>query len=264
MHGRMGTSQDRIAAGPRQAIALLRDIAGHAGRGGGVTAFFAAASAVLEGVGLALIVPLLGIVTQPAVGAARSGRFERAADHGFALLGVETQIGRLALLMLALGLVVATRAIVFAIRDLRVARLQIGFAEALRLRIAERLAAASWPQLMRLRHARITQLMAEAQSVGAAASMLLRIAVGAAMLVVLTILVTALAPLLMLVVLALLAVIGVVMLPLVQGAYGLGADMTRGASSLMDTTSQFLGGLKLAIGQNLQPAFLSEFRRTID
>jgi ATP-binding cassette subfamily C protein len=166
--------------------------------------------------------------------------------------------------MLALGLVVATRAIVFAIRDLRVARLQIGFAEALRLRIAERLAAASWPQLMRLRHARITQLMVEAQSVGAAANMLLRIAVGAAMLVVLTILVTALAPLLMVVVLALMAVIGVVMLPLVQGAHGLGADMTRGAFSLMDTTSQFLGGLKLAIGQNLQPAFLSEFRRTID
>ena len=264
MHGRMATSQDRIAAGPRQALSLLRDIAGHAGRGGGVTAFFVAASAVLEGAGLALIVPVLGIVTQPTAGTATSGRLERAADHGFALLGVETQIGRLALLMLALGLVVATRAIVFAIRDLRVARLQIGFAEALRLRIAERLAAASWPQLMRLRHARITQLMAEAQSVGAAASMLLRIAVGAAMLVVLTILVTALAPLLMLVVLALLAVIGVVMLPLVQGAYGLGADMTRGASSLMDTTSQFLGGLKLAIGQNLQPAFLSEFRRTVD
>jgi len=38
MHGRMGTSQDRIAAGPRQALSLLRDIAGHAGRGGGVTA----------------------------------------------------------------------------------------------------------------------------------------------------------------------------------------------------------------------------------
>ena len=264
MHGRMGTSQDRIAAGPRQALSLLRDIAGHAGRGGGVTAFFVAASAVLEGVGLALIVPLLGIVTQPAVGTAPSGRFERGADHAFALLGVETQIGRLALLMLALGLVVATRAVVFAIRDLRVARLQIGFAETLRLRIAERLAAASWPQLMRLRHARITQLMVEAQSVGAAANMLLRIAVGAAMLVVLTILVTALAPLLMVVVLALMAVIGVVMLPLVQGAYNLGADMTRGAFSLMDTTSQFLGGLKLAIGQNLQPAFLSEFRRTID
>ncbi|HEX6840084.1 MAG TPA: hypothetical protein VF113_01100, partial [Stellaceae bacterium] len=180
------------------------------------------------------------------------------------LLGVETQIGRLALLMLALGLVAATRAVVFAIRDIRVARLQIGFSESLRLRVAERLAAASWPQLTRLRHARIAQLMAETQGVGAAANMLLRIAAGAAMLVVLTILVTALAPLLMAVVLALVAVIGVMMFPLVQSAYGLGTDMTRGGFSLMDTTSQFLGGLKLAIGQDLQPAFLSEFRRTID
>jgi ATP-binding cassette, subfamily C, bacterial len=264
MHGRMGTSQDRIAGGGRQALALLRDIAFHAGRGGVVTAAFVAAGAVLEGVGLALIVPLLGIVISPAAPTAPSGRFERAADQAFALLGVETQIGRLTVLLLVLGFVVATRAAVFAIRDLRVARLQIGFAESLRLRLAERLAAASWPQLMRLRYARITQLMSETQGVGGAANMLLRIAVGAAMLVVLTILVTALSPLLMLVVLILLAALGVMMLPLIRRAHGLGADMARGNFSLMDTTAQFLGGLKLAIGQNLQPAFLSEFRRTVD
>jgi len=264
MHGRMGTSQDRIAGGGRQALALLRDIAFHAGRGGVVTAAFVAAGAVLEGVGLALIVPLLGVVISPAAPTAPSGRFERAADQAFALLGVETQIGRLTVLLLVLGFVVATRAAVFAIRDLRVARLQIGFAESLRLRLAERLAAASWPQLMRLRYARITQLMSETQGVGGAANMLLRIAVGAAMLVVLTILVTALSPLLMLVVLILLAALGVMMLPLIRRAHGLGADMARGNFSLMDTTAQFLGGLKLAIGQNLQPAFLSEFRRTVD
>jgi ATP-binding cassette subfamily C protein len=260
----MGTSQDRIAGGGRQALALLRDIAFHAGRGGVVTAAFVAAGAVLEGVGLALIVPLLGIVISPAAPTAPSGRFERAADQAFALLGVETQIGRLTVLLVVLGFVVATRAAVFAIRDLRVARLQIGFAESLRLRLAERLAAASWPQLMRLRYARITQLMSETQGVGGAANMLLRIAVGAAMLVVLTILVTALSPLLMLVVLILLAALGVMMLPLIRRAHGLGADMARGNFSLMDTTAQFLGGLKLAIGQNLQPAFLSEFRRTVD
>ena len=264
MHGRMGTSQDRIAGGGRQALALLRDIAFHAGRGGVVTAAFVAAGAVLEGVGLALIVPLLGIVISPAAPTAPSGRFERAADQAFALLGVEAQIGRLTVLLLVLGFVVATRAAVFAIRDLRVARLQIGFAESLRLRLAERLAAASWPQLMRLRYARITQLMSETQGVGGAANMLLRIAVGAAMLVVLTILVTALSPLLMLVVLILLAALGVMMLPLIRRAHGLGADMARGNFSLMDTTAQFLGGLKLAIGQNLQPAFLSEFRRTVE
>ena len=261
MQGRIGISQDRIAGGGREAIDLLRDIAGYAGRGGIATAVFVAASAILEGVGLALIVPLLGIVIAPA---APSGRLERAADHAFALFGVESQLGRLALLMLALGVVVAARAAVFAIRDLRVARLQIGFAETLRLRLAERLAAASWPQLMRLRHARITQLMTEAQSVGAAASFVLRSAVGATVLLVLTVLVTALAPLLMLLVLVFLAALAGLGLPLVRRAYGLATEVTRGIVSLMNTTTQFLGGLKLAIGQNLQPAFLSEFRRTTD
>ena len=264
MHGRMGPSQERVAGGPRQALTLLRDVARYAGRGGIVTAAFVAASALLEGIGLALIVPLLGVVMPRASSTAPAGRLERMADHVFALLGVDAQISRLTLLVLAFGLVMATRAAVFAIRDLRVARLQIGFAENLRLRIAALLAAASWPQLMRLRHARVTQLMTEMQGVGVATTTLLRIAVGVAMLAVLTSLVTALAPLLILVVLALLAALGVVLLPLVARAYGLGSEMARGNASLMDTTTQFLGGLKLAIGQNLQPAFLMEFRRTLD
>jgi ATP-binding cassette subfamily C protein len=117
---------------------------------------------------------------------------------------------------------------------------------------------------MRLRYARVTQLMGEMQGVGTAVNALLRIAVGAAMLVVLGVLVTALAPVLMIVVIAVLAVLAVLMVPLVRRAYGLGVEMGRGNFALMDTTTQFLGGLKLAIGQNLQPAFLAEFRRTLE
>jgi ATP-binding cassette subfamily C protein len=261
MHGRMGKTRDRIAGG-REASALLRAIAGYAGRGGYITAAFVAAGAVLEAVGLALIVPLLGVVVATS---APSGRLERAAMAAFAALGVETASGRLTLLVCVFGLVVATRAAVFAVRDVRVATLQIGFAEGLRLRLAERLAAASWQQLVRLRHARVTQLMgAEIQSVGAAASILLRAAVAAAMLAAQALLLVVLAPFLIFAVFAVFAVLAVIFVPLVPRAYGVGASITRGNLSLIDTTSQFLGGLKLAIGQNLQPAFLSEFRRTLD
>jgi ATP-binding cassette subfamily C protein len=258
----MGRTQDRIAGGGRGASALLRDIVAYAGRGGIVTVAFVAAGALLEGVGLALIVPLLGVVIAPP---APSGRLEQAAAHAFAAFGIETPIGRLTALVFALGLVVATRAAVLAVRDVRVARLQVGFAETVRLRLAERLAAASWEQVMRLRYARITQLMsAEIQSIGASASILLRGAVAAAMLVVQMLLLFLLAPLLTLVVVAGLGAAASTMLPLVGRAYRLGAQVTRGNLTLIDTTSQFLGGLKLAIGQNLQPAFLREFRRTVD
>src|SRR3569833_3357746 len=94
------------------------------------------------------------------------------------------------------------------------------------------------------------------------AKLLLRGAVSAAMLAVQAILLVALAPLLTLVVVAVLAGGAGIMLPLVGRAYGLGVHVMRGNLTLIDTTSQFLSGLKLAIGQNLQPAFLSEFRRT--
>ncbi|HXD43925.1 MAG TPA: ABC transporter ATP-binding protein [Pseudolabrys sp.] len=262
MHGRMGRAQDRIAGGGREAAALLRDIAAFAGRGGIATALAVAAGALLEGIGLALIVPLIGVVIAPS---APSGRLERIAAAVFAEVGIDTAQGRLILLVVALGVVVAARAAVSAVRDVRVATLQVGFSEGLRLRLARRLAAAPWESLTRLRYARITQLMgAEVQSIGAAAGILLRTAVAAAMLAAQAVLLLSLAPLLMFAVFAVLAAGAIVLVPLVRRAYGVGVGVTRGNLSLIDTTSQFLGGLKLAIGQNLQPAFLSEFGRTLN
>lgn len=262
MHGRMGRAQDRIAGAWGETSALVRDIAAFAGRGGVVTLGLVAAGAMLEGVGLALIVPLIGIVvTSPAP----SGRLERMAAAVFSALGIETAPGRLALLIAALGLVVAARAAIGAARDVRVAKLQIGYSESLRLRLARRLAAADWQQLLHLRYARITQMMgAEIQSIGAATGLLLRAVVAGAILAAQAVLLLLLAPGLTLAGLAVLGGATAILVPLVRRAYDVGVSVTRGNLSLIDTTSQFLGGLKLAIGQNLQPAFLSEFHRTLD
>lgn len=124
-------------------VALLRDLAAYGGRGGALTAAYVAAGALLEGAGLALIVPLLSLVVarEPP-----SGWLERTAAAVFAVLGVDSAVGRLALLIAAFGLVTVLRALVIAVRDVRVTALQIGFAGSLRLRLDERLAAASWVQ----------------------------------------------------------------------------------------------------------------------
>jgi ATP-binding cassette subfamily C protein len=259
----MGSPADRIAGRDGLSTAgvdLSADLAAYAGRGGVVTAIFVAAGAVLEGIGLALFVPLLAVVTAPA---AAAGRLERAAAAIFARLGVESALARLALLVAALGIVVALRAIVVAVRDVRVTALQVGFAESLRLRLAARLASASWHQVMHLRHARVSQLMSnEIRSIGAAAGILMRSAVALAMLAAQAILLVALAPLLTLAVGAVLGFCSILFIPLLGHAYGVGDRLARGNLSLLDTTSQFLGGLKLAISQSLQASFLAELCKT--
>jgi ATP-binding cassette subfamily C protein len=260
----MGTSAKRIV-GESGLVAggggMVRGLLGYAGRDGIPAAALVAAGALLEGVGLALLVPLLAVVV---AAGAPAGRLERTAAAVLGYVGAETPAARIAVILAAFGVVVALRTAVIAARDVRVAALQIGFAEALRLRLAGRLAAASWGELVRLRHARVTQLMsAEIQSVGAAASILLRLAVAVAMLAAQAALLLMLAPLLTLTVLAVLGLASLVFVPLLGGAYAIGGAVVGGNLSLLDSTAQFLGGLKLAIGQNLQSGFLAEFGATV-
>ena len=65
------------------------------------------------------------------------------------------------------GLLMLLRSVVMAGRDVAVASLQIEFACAMRLRLAERLAATRWEHIVRLRHARVTQLMGDIQFLAA-------------------------------------------------------------------------------------------------
>ena len=241
--------------------AVARDIVRYAGRRGIVAVLFVALGATLEGLSLALIVPLLAIVT----GAGTSfGRLEIAAAAAFRLFGIATPFGRLALLLALFGAVMILRAIVIYIRDTTVADLQSGFVEAQRLRIAERLAAAPWDRVARLRHARITHVMsADIQRVGMAANFMLQSIVAASMLLAQCVLVFLLAPALALVALAVLVFGGVMVVPLIRRAYGLGGIVTGANLNLLNLTGQFLDGLKLAISQNLQAGFLAEFRQTV-
>lgn len=159
----------------------------------------------------------------------------------------------------------ALRAVVLARRDVAVVRLQTGFIEAQRLRIAESLAAAPWEQIARLRHARITQLMSgDIQRIGAAAFTLLRCIVALAMLLVQVLLVFLLAPLLAALAVGFLALAAAVLTPMVRRAGVFGAEVAGANLSLLDSTAQFLGGLKLAISQNLQTRFVAEFRRDLN
>jgi ATP-binding cassette subfamily C protein len=241
---------------------FLHDFAAFAGRDGITAAILVAFGAVLEGLSLLLLVPLLGIVIGSGL---PSGQAAGAVHRLFSLFHVASPIGQLALLLAIFGVLMTLRAVVLARRDVAVVRLQTGFIEAQRLRIAESLAAAPWEHIARLRHARITQLMSgDIQRIGAAAFTLLRCIIALAMLLVQVLLVFLLAPLLAALAVGFLALAAVVLFPMVRSAGVFGAEVAGANLSLLDSTAQFLGGLKLAISQNLQTRFVAEFRRDLN
>lgn len=112
------------------------------------------AAVALEGLGLILLVPLLGIVFS---GSLPQGRLQHTVDALFGTVGAGSTLARLAWLLALFAVLMVLRAVVVSARDVVMTRLQIGFVEAQRLRVAQHLAAAPWNQVARLQHARVVR-----------------------------------------------------------------------------------------------------------
>jgi ATP-binding cassette subfamily C protein len=241
---------------------FLRDFASYAGRKAFVATGFVLLSALLEGVSLAFLVPLLGIVIGTGL---PSNRLERGVN---ALLEqvfhAETPLGKLTVILALFGVLLVLRAIVISTRNAMIAELQIGFVETRRARIAALVASAPWDHVVRLRHARITHLMSgDVQRLGMGAYFLLQSSVAVATLLAQCVLAFLLAPSLSLVAIGLVFVSALIFVPVIRRAYKLGSAVTNANLTLLDSTGQFLGGLKLAMSQNLQGRFVSEFRQIL-
>lgn len=255
----------RRGAGPgflTSLVSFLADLARYArGRGALLTGFLVGAGALLDGFGVVLLIPLLGVVA-PSAQTPRALR--RAAEAFFALIGASTPVEQLASLLAVFGALMVLRSVVATQRDVRMAELQINFLELQRAEVAELLAGARWDQLVRLRHARITQLMSgDLQRVSIGVSFMLQSVVSIVMVVSQVALAFILSPVLATIALALLIAIGVALAPMLRRSQELGRYLTEANLNLLDAASQFLGGLKLAVSQNLQGAFTTEFRDTL-
>ena len=241
---------------------FVRDLAAYGGgRLPGVAAFIVF-GAVLEWFGLATLVPLLSIVTK--TDGAATGNLNKLSNAVFVWMGIDDPNSRLAALLFVFALLVILRIWVISKRDINVADLQIGFIESLRLRLVGQLAAAPWERVLRLSHTRVTHLLSsDIQNASIAADVLLRVAFALSMLLAQAALLLLLSPALALCVLFVMALIPIAFLPMLRRAHQVGMFESNASASLLDTASHFLGGLKLAISQNLQPAFIREFRDTL-
>jgi len=243
-------------------LGFARDFAAYAGRRGVVAAVLVAFGAVLEGVGLLLLIPLFGVVVG---GARKTGMAGRLLGELFANTGAATRFQQLEVLIAIFVGVLIVRAWVLLARDVTLARLRMGFVEELRAGLVKRLAAARWDQVVRLRQARVTHLMSgDVQSVGSAANFFIQCVVALGVLVTQCVLAFALSPILAGLAFALLGLSAIAMAPMLRRARALGGYITRGNLTLMNSTVQFMNGLKLAISQNLQATFAKEFTDTLN
>jgi len=168
------------------------------------------------------------------------------------------------LLGLFAGLIVI-RAIIVARRNIMLARIEVGFIDTILARLANRLAATPWPVVSRLQHARVNQLMSgDIHRVGTATHYMVQFAATLVIIAAQIIIAFLLAPLLTAVALFLIAAGAAVGFVMLQRAHDFGAKLSSMGIALMHETSQFLGGLKLAAGQNRQANFVAEFTDSLD
>ena len=247
----MTGGQDRVnlLTASRDFVAAL---IAHVGRRGLRTAALVSGGAVLEGLSIVLLVPILTIALSP-------GRGGRIADT-LARYGPATAPAQLALLLAGFVVLMALRAVVLHHRDVTLLELQTRFVEDLRNRVIATLAAAPWRRIVGLQHARITNLLgADIGRIGTSTHLLIQAVVAVAMLVIQAGIAMTLAPLITAgVALAMLLALGAMLLR-VRWARDRGAALTKAQLDLFRNTAGFLGGLKAAMAENAQARFVSEF-----
>jgi ATP-binding cassette subfamily C protein len=226
-----------------------------------VGALLAISGTVLDSLGLLLLIPILGVVID---NPRDTSVWRRASTMLFDMVGARSTFERLGVLLAIYALLQVIRAIVVTTRDVKLAELQIGFLQHLRERIAGLLAAAPWTKLAGLLHTRITYLMSgDLQRISSGSSFLIQVAVQSVMLIGYCTVSLVVAPLLTVIALAMFAVIGFGVMPLVRRSQVLGRFVTESNLTMLGAAGQFLGGLKLAISQNLQASFTREFGETL-
>jgi ATP-binding cassette subfamily C protein len=211
---------------------------------------------LLESVSLALLAPLFALFTDPH----RDGLANRLFN--LVLPPNSSMSSKLGLVLLLFVIVMIVRTLVIMVRDRTNARLQMDFGEHLQVRMMRALGAARWQDIENMKHARITQALGGSLGrVTTANTLMLQAAVQLTMLIAQWLMVLLLAPAVALIFVVIVAVGAYPLIRALKGSSALGREMSSGGLTLVHTTSQLLGGLKLSFAQNMQPAFVQEYAR---
>ncbi len=238
-------------------LAALYRLAGNLARYSGVHGWFAGGlmivAALLEGVSLVLLIPILGVLI--------NGPLDNPAGELLAFFGAATPAAQLQFLLAGFLLAALLRAQVIHMRDLALARIQYGFSGAQRNDVVGRLAHAGWSRLATLNHAEVTTLINSDVGLSVvAAQFMLRMAVGVLLVAVNSVIAFALAPDLVALLFVFLAMGALFLWATQRDAFALGGHARDSVQAMLGTTQNLLSGLKTALAQQQQGWFVREFQ----
>lgn len=231
---------------------LARDFFGWAGRRAFAALGLMLAAAMLEGFGILLLIPIIGIVLS-GDGSDASG----LADAAFAWIGVQGELSRLIIAGGAFAVLAALRQIVLYKRDVLGARLENGFIAEVRRRIFRTIAAQPWEVSAQLQHGRIGHILS--RDLDRAATGAYSLLTATSLTIVFTIqiaLALAIAPLVTLVILVFGTALFFTLRPLRRRAEQLGHQMRGADYRMFSSLTEFLRGLKQAKAHGLEALYL--------
>lgn len=236
------------------ARALVGDFVAFGGRRLWAAVILMLLGGLLEGVGLAMLVPIFSLLAPQA-----SGRWRALVTDSLAAVGLVAPLEQLGAVLLVFCLLIGIRAVVLSARDRLVLDLSLGFVDHRRLMVVTDLAHASWSALARLRHARVAHILSsEITRLALACSMMMQIMMSGIMLAIQAILMIVLSPAVagLIIGCALLGL--VVLIPLSRRAADVGTSSSRFSFRIAGEAAQFMGGLKIAVAHDMADAFVAQ------
>ena len=213
---------------------------------------------VTEAFGLLLIVPLLQVAGL--VGAAgEPGSVVGAVANVAARLGVPDTLPGVLAVFLALA---AVRAAAGWWRTVLLVRLRVEFIDRIRAELYAAVAGASWMRLLALRRSDIQHVLAdEVRRIGAAAILMVQMAVGGTLASVQLAVAVAVAPMVASAAVALGIPLALATRPAIRRSHALGARLTGAGRGLRGLVTDFLDGLRPAKAHNAEPTHLRRIER---
>jgi len=209
----------------------------------------------LEGIGILLIVPLLQAFLEP--GANSLAEYRESTEW---LLGSFGPATRSTMLLTAFAMLLVVRAIVLVERETRLARLQHGFVNMIKLALFQRIAAAPWMDVMAIDRPRLVKALgSDMVQVGLAVNAGLQTGTAALMLTAYACFAFMLAPGLALLTFGILAAVALIGFRSGRRAGAFGQALVGYDLRMATSASQFLAGLKLAKAQDLQSRFVASY-----
>ncbi|MGN6817047.1 MAG: ATP-binding cassette domain-containing protein [Sphingomonas sp.] len=211
----------------------------------------ALAGAAVEGAGLLLLVPILGVLT----GRGPAWIYRLAAHWG-----VGDKAHLVGWMMGGFMVMMVVRGLVLYARDLSMQSLQARFIDAERLRVLRALAVAPWKEIAALDHSRMTTLIGiDVMRIGVTAQQLIQMTVAIISSLVALAVVATLAPMLALIAAGAMLLGGALIVLNQTRNHQTGEQAMRAGQNMMSNASSFLGGLKIAAAQQMRARFVEEF-----